>query len=179
MTKTIAFTTTDVIKRARKYIREHQDAWGIDEMSPEEADVFSREINQLTSTFFNLAKTTECPEQEFLGFTLRGSFATEEKPTKVACLVLHYAAKSLIEEKVKVLSSCLNDSQLKRYEALQWYRQYEAIRSSGAYNMITEAKDAAKAANLTMDQYKYVVNNYSSLQASAIVEDALAQPAPF
>lgn len=178
--RTVIFTTTDLIKRARKYGREHQDAWGIDKMSPEEFQKFSEEINHLATTFFNLAKITEHPEQEFLGFALRGGMNEKDnKPTKVACLLLHYAAQSLIEDKIQELNKCLEKNRRYTSEAVDWWRRYEEVRSGGDYNMIMDAAEAAEEAGLTMDQYKYVINNYSSLQAESIIDDALSQEAPF
>ena len=37
---------------------------------------------------------------------------------------------------------------------------YERIRRSGKFNMITEAYEAAKAAGLTIAEYKNVIRNY-------------------
>ncbi len=44
------------------------------------------------------------------------------------------------------------------------FRAYEQVRRSGRYNMITEAKLAAVAAGLSMDDYKFVISNYAYLK---------------
>ena len=44
------------------------------------------------------------------------------------------------------------------------FRAYEQVRRSGRYNMITEARQAADAAGLSMDDYKFVINNYTNLK---------------
>lgn len=43
------------------------------------------------------------------------------------------------------------------------FNAYEKVRSSGIYNMIMQASDAAKAAGLTLDDYYWVIKNYNEL----------------
>ena len=45
----------------------------------------------------------------------------------------------------------------------QIFDRYEKIRSSGKYNMITEAKDAMHAAGLKDSDYYYAMFNYQLL----------------
>ena len=44
------------------------------------------------------------------------------------------------------------------------YNRYEAVRQSGAYNMITDAYAAANAAGLTIEEYRYAIKNYIKLR---------------
>lgn len=44
---------------------------------------------------------------------------------------------------------------------------YEATRRSGKYNMITEAKLAAKSAGLDMVTYRKIIREYNRLQRRA------------
>ena len=44
------------------------------------------------------------------------------------------------------------------------YNRYEAVRKSGAYNMITEAYAASNAAGLTAEEYIYAIKNYTKLR---------------
>ena len=44
------------------------------------------------------------------------------------------------------------------------YNRYEAVRKSGAYNMITDARAAANAAGLTIEEYRYAIKNYTKLR---------------
>lgn len=46
----------------------------------------------------------------------------------------------------------------------QIFDRYEKIRSSGKYNMITEAKDAMHAAGLKDSDYYYAMFNYELLK---------------
>lgn len=45
----------------------------------------------------------------------------------------------------------------------EMFENYERVRKSGVYNMIMQANEAATDAGLTMDQYMFVINNYSDL----------------
>lgn len=45
------------------------------------------------------------------------------------------------------------------------YVAYESVRKSGNYNMLTEAGAARDEAGLTVEEYYYVINNYSDLQS--------------
>jgi len=45
------------------------------------------------------------------------------------------------------------------------YVAYESVRNSGDYNMLTEAGAARDEAGLTIEEYYYVINNYSDLQS--------------
>ena len=46
----------------------------------------------------------------------------------------------------------------------QIFNRYEKIRSSGNYNMITEANDAMDAAELKPSDYYYAMFNYELLK---------------
>ena len=46
----------------------------------------------------------------------------------------------------------------------QIFYRYEKIRSSGKYNMITEANDAMNAAGLKPSDYYYAMFNYELLK---------------
>lgn len=46
----------------------------------------------------------------------------------------------------------------------QIFDRYEKIRSSGKYNMITEANDAMDAAGLKASDYYYAMFNYELLK---------------
>ena len=46
----------------------------------------------------------------------------------------------------------------------QIFDRYEKIRSSGKYNMITEANDAMNAAGLKPSDYYYAMFNYELLK---------------
>lgn len=46
----------------------------------------------------------------------------------------------------------------------QIFDRYEKIRSSGKYNMITEANDAMNAAELKPSDYYYAMFNYELLK---------------
>ena len=46
----------------------------------------------------------------------------------------------------------------------QIFERYEKIRSSGKYNMITEANDAMHAAGLKDSDYYYAMFNYELLK---------------
>lgn len=177
--KTLIFTTTDVIKRARKIGRENQATYDIDKMTTEEFQSLSDEIDHLARVFFNLARTTKHPEQEFLGFAERGRQNANEKSTKLACTLIYKGAKEIIDSKTKELEGCKILKGAYDSEVLDWWRRYEKVREEGKFNMITEAWDAAEEAELTIDQYKYVIENYSDLRAAVIMDDALSEPAPF
>lgn len=43
------------------------------------------------------------------------------------------------------------------------FERYEKVRQSGKYNMIMESVRAAASAGLSLDDYFYVLENYSSL----------------
>lgn len=47
---------------------------------------------------------------------------------------------------------------------LQLLDSFKEVRDSGLFNMITQASQAAQAAGLTMDEYKYVVTHFSELE---------------
>lgn len=177
--KTLIFTTTDVIKRARKIGRENQATYDIDKMTTEEFQSLSDEIDHLTRVFFNLARTTKHPEQEFLGFAERGRQNANEKSTKLACTLIYKGAKEIIDSKTKELEGCKILKGAYDSEVLDWQRRYEKVQNEGKYNMITEWNLAAEAANLTEEQYKYVINNYNDLHAAVLMDDALSEPAPF
>lgn len=44
------------------------------------------------------------------------------------------------------------------------FKKYEVVRRSGAYNMITEAPAAAKAAKLTDKKYRDIIHKYSFIK---------------
>lgn len=44
------------------------------------------------------------------------------------------------------------------------YNRYEAVRKSGAYNMIMDARATANAADLTSEEYSYAIKNYTKLR---------------
>lgn len=44
------------------------------------------------------------------------------------------------------------------------FLKYEAVRQSGKYNMIMDAAQAMIEADLTKDEYFYVIHNYSDLK---------------
>ena len=46
----------------------------------------------------------------------------------------------------------------------QIFERYEKVRSSGKYNMITEANDAMNAAGLKPSDYYYAMFNYELLK---------------
>ena len=46
----------------------------------------------------------------------------------------------------------------------EMFERYENVRSSGIFNMITEATSAMSVAGLDKEQYFYVINNYSELK---------------
>lgn len=45
------------------------------------------------------------------------------------------------------------------------FQQYEDVRLSGVYNMLTEARYAREAAGLTHDEYTYILGHYAELRA--------------
>ena len=47
---------------------------------------------------------------------------------------------------------------------LECYKKYERVRRSGRFNMITEANYAAAVAGLTLEDYIFVIKNYSKLK---------------
>lgn len=54
-----------------------------------------------------------------------------------------------------------------RNDELYNFYLYEVTRRSGKYNMITEAKLAAKSAGLDMVTYRKIIREYSRLQRKA------------
>lgn len=44
------------------------------------------------------------------------------------------------------------------------FRAFEKVRQSGVFNMITQAADVMKAADLTNEQYISIINNYDYLK---------------
>lgn len=46
----------------------------------------------------------------------------------------------------------------------EMFERYENVRSSGIFNMVTEAIAAMSVAGLDEEQYFYVINNYSKLK---------------
>ena len=46
----------------------------------------------------------------------------------------------------------------------EMFERYERVRQSGIFNMITQASDAMRVADLTKEQYFYVINNYGKLK---------------
>lgn len=68
-------------------------------------------------------------------------------------------------------------------EDYEIYDRYVAVQNSGKFNMITDAVDAAKAAGLSLEDYRAVVANYNKYKAASeahhIIEDALASDCPF
>lgn len=47
-------------------------------------------------------------------------------------------------------------------EQINWYKEYEQVRSYGLYNMFSN--DARTATGLTKDQYTFVMKNYTELR---------------
>ena len=43
------------------------------------------------------------------------------------------------------------------------FLRYEQVRKGGQYNMIMNAYEAMQDANLTRDQYFYIIKNYTQL----------------
>jgi len=48
-------------------------------------------------------------------------------------------------------------------EEKKWFLAYYRIQLEGKFNMYTEAQEAASAAGLTINQYRYVAGNYNRL----------------
>lgn len=44
------------------------------------------------------------------------------------------------------------------------FKSYEEVRLAGKHNMLTEAKDAKRAAGLTNEEYWYVLENYTAIR---------------
>ena len=47
-------------------------------------------------------------------------------------------------------------------KALENFKKYLRIQTQGNYNMITEAREAAMDAGLTMEEYMDVIHNYDN-----------------
>ena len=41
------------------------------------------------------------------------------------------------------------------------FQKYMNVQNEGKYNMLTESVEASKAANLTLEEYKEIIRNYS------------------
>ena len=50
----------------------------------------------------------------------------------------------------------------------QIWKQYEKVRQSGEFNMITECDKAANKAGLDWKHYRFVLGNYSNLRDQII-----------
>lgn len=48
-------------------------------------------------------------------------------------------------------------------EQMKWFKQYLKVQKEGKYNMITEGELARRSANLTREQYIFVIDNYKEL----------------
>lgn len=46
---------------------------------------------------------------------------------------------------------------------LEQFKRYEAVRVSGKFNMIMNAREAAAEAELSFDDYMFIINHYSEL----------------
>lgn len=51
---------------------------------------------------------------------------------------------------------------------LAHFRQYERVRTSGRFNMFTQARAASAEARLTMDEYFFVMSNFTALKSAAL-----------
>lgn len=52
---------------------------------------------------------------------------------------------------------------MKYNKLLEQFKRYEAVRVSGKYNMIMNAREAAAEADLHFDDYMFIINHYSEL----------------
>lgn len=50
----------------------------------------------------------------------------------------------------------------------QIWKQYENVRKSGQFNMITEADKATVKAGLTWSQYRFIIGNYAGIREQII-----------
>ncbi len=50
------------------------------------------------------------------------------------------------------------------------FLRYEKVRLSGKYNMLTESEQARKEAQLSREDYLYIIMNYSDLKIKVMEE---------
>lgn len=104
---TMVFTTTDIVRRSRKLGRTVEPiASYINELSEERFQNFTKELDHLSKTFFNVAKMQPNPEQEFIRLCNNGSII-EGEPYKEICILMGMAAKELVKEKYDELHSIM------------------------------------------------------------------------
>lgn len=47
---------------------------------------------------------------------------------------------------------------------MEWFRAYRQVQNSGKFNMVTEATEACIEAKLSLEQYRFVMENYEGLK---------------
>ena len=59
------------------------------------------------------------------------------------------------------VNKLLNYNDMKDFITKEKFEQYMNVQNEGKYNMLTESVEASKAANLTLEEYKEIIRDYS------------------
>lgn len=107
MNNTVVFTRSEVIKKARKIYRTGD--W-YDFINGQERELY-RELDNLGTQFFRMAKQDSKPEKQFIILAGSGAMLSdiEKQPkyTQLACELLSNAARQLCREKMALLDEAV------------------------------------------------------------------------